>query len=540
METDGMKYARSVLNGEVVAGNLIKLACTRFLNDLERKDLVFDFEKADYVKRFISLFHHFTGKFSKVKFELLPWQKMLVENLYGFYWLDGRRRFTTCYLQLARKGGKTELAAALVLYHLIADGEPDSNVFLCASSKEQAKYAYKACKEFATQLDVKENIYKCYRDEIKYNKGTNRLKVLASDAKRLDGSNPSCILIDEYHAHPNSDVRDAMKSGTGMRTQPMEIVITTAGTSKLTPCYTLRCACVEVLHSLKIDDSQFTLIFELDEGDDWTNPDNFIKAQPNLGVTVSLDYMLTELQKAKNQPSEEPNFKTKLLNMFVDSYTVWIPSQYLLDSSKPVNFEDFKGERSYLGVDLASVSDLTVVSYLFNKDDKYFIKCLFYLPEESLNTSPDSAFYKQWKREGYLITTPGNVTDYDYILADIKDVSKIFKIRTIYYDSWNATSFATKATSERLPLEPFSQTTGNFNGATRELERLMLTGQVVIDNNPILRWNFDNIALRADYNGNVKPDKNKSGSKIDGVIATIQALAAYMKDNNKPKTKIYS
>ena len=535
----GKQYALDVLEGKIVTGKLIKLACKRYLEDLERVDLIFNIEKAERVKKFIGLFTHFTGKFDKQPFELLNYQHFLIENLYGFYWLDGRRRFTSCYLQMARKSGKTQLSAALVLYHLIADGEPDANVFLAASSKEQAKIAYKAAKEFAIQLDTKEKLYKCYRDEIKFNKGTNRLKVLASDSRRLDGYNPSAYIIDEYHAHPNSDVRDAMKSGTGMRINPMEVIITTAGTSKLSPCFALRSTCVEVLHGLKTDDSQFSMIFELDENDDWTEPDNFIKAQPNLGITVTREYMLSELQKAKNQPSEEPNFRTKLLNQFVDSYSVWIPSHYILESSKPLTFEYFKGERAYCGIDLASVSDLTVVSYLFFKDEKYQIKCLFYLPEESLNISPDRAFYKQWVREGFLKVTPGNVTDYDYILSDLLSVGKLFKIRTIYYDSWNATNFAIKATSERLPLEQFSQTIGNFNGATREIERLLLTKQVVIDNNPILRWNFENVVLRTDYNGNCKPDKAKSGSKIDGVIASIQALAAYMKDNSKTKIKIH-
>lgn len=537
-KTDGMQYAEDVLSGSINAGTLIKLACHRFLDDLNREDLVFNEERANHVKKFIGLFHHYTGKFDKKQFTLLPWQHLFIENLYGFYWLDGRRRFNSAYLQLARKGGKTQLSAALCLYHLIADGEPDANVFLAAGSKEQAKIAYKACRILATQLDPKEKLYRCFRDEITFNKIPNKLKVLASDSTKLDGYNPSAYLIDEYHGHANSLVRDVLKSGTGMRISPMEIIITTAGFNKLLPCYTLRNTCADVLHNLTIDDTLFAMIFELDEEDDWQDEKNFVKCQPNLDITISREYMRARVQSAKNTPSDETEIRTKIFNMWCDAANIWIPSSYILSNSKRLDINDFAGLPCYIGVDLASTQDLTVSIFTFIKDGHIYSIPKFYIPEESLKTRIDKEIYKQWKRDGYLNVTPGNVTDYEYITKDIMDASKIVKIRKIAYDDWNATQWATDCTKLRLPLEPFSQMLGNFNGPTRELERLLMTNKITIDNNPILRWNFSNVTIRMDCNGNVKPDKAKSANKIDGVIALIQSIAILIEDSRRVKSKI--
>jgi len=539
METEGIKYAKAVLKGDIVAGKLIKLACQRFLNDLERTDLVFDYEKADYVKRFIGLFHHYTGKFNKKPFTLLPWQNLFIENIYGFYWLDGRRRFNTAYLQLARKGGKTQLSAALCLYHLIADGEPNANVFLAASSKEQAKIAYDAVRILAQQLDPKEKLYRCLRDGITFNKLPNKLKVLASDATKLDGYNPSAILIDEYHAHPNALVRNVLKSGTGMRISPIEIIITTAGFHKLAPCYILRNTCVDILKGNKTDDVLFPMIFELDEEDDWQDEENFIKCQPNLGVTIAKEYMLAAINGVKNTPSDEVEVKTKLFNIWCDASSIWIASNYITDNSKKLSFDDFKNEPCYVGVDLAATEDLTAVVYSFKKNDQLYSIPMFYLPAESLQKGRNRELYKQWYREGYLKLTPRNVTDYNYITDDILEVSKKCKIKKIAYDRFNSTQWAIEATRLRLPLEIFSQALGNFNGITREMERLLLTNKITLDNNPILQWNFENVAIKTDHNGNVKPDKERSANKIDGVISLLQSVAILIDESAKPPTKIY-
>ena len=539
MITEGEQYALDILSGKIISGSFIKLACKRYLEDRQRTDLDFNIEKADYVKKFIGLFHHYTGKFDKQKFNLLPWQSFLVENLYGFYWKDGRRRFNTSFIQLARKAGKTQLSAALCLYHLIADGEPDAKVFLAAASKDQANIAYSAVSALAKQLDPKEKMYKCYRSEIIFNKSTNRLKVLASDSTKLDGYNPSAYLIDEYHAHPTSAVRDVLKSGIGMRISPMEILISTAGFNKLSPCYTLRTTCIDILHGLKQDDSLFTMIFELDENDDWELEENWIKAQPNLDVTVTRAYMRNQVVAAKNNPTEEVGILTKNFNKWCDAENIWINSDVISRNSKSLNIEDFRKEQCYVGVDLASVQDLTAVAYMFFKDGKRYVFIKYYIPAESLNTRADKELYKDWCRRGLLTVTQGNVTDYDYITKDILDMSNICKIKHIAYDKWNSTQWATQATVLRLPLEEYSQSIGNFNAPTRELERLLLSDEIILDNNEILRWNFENVQLKRDHNGNVKPSKEHDKKKIDGVIAVIQALAMLIKDSAKPITKIH-
>ena len=329
-----------------------------------------------------------------------------------------------------------------------------------------------------------------------------------------------------------------ISSSQGMRSNPQLLTITTAGFNKTLPCYLLRQVNTEVLEGLKIDDSAFCMIFTLDEGDDWQDEKNWIKSNPNLGVTVTTKYLSDQVNKAKNNPSEEVNILTKNFNMWCETSEVWIPSHYIASNSKELHFDYFAGERCYIGVDLASVQDLTAVVFAFKVEDHYYLIPKFYIPEESLQTRTDKETYKQWIREGYLKVTPGNVTDYDYITRDILEAKKTVTIKKIAYDQWNSTQWASQCTSMRLPLEPFSQTIGNFNGATREMERLVMQNKVTFDNNPILRWNFNNVTIRTDANGNIKPDKSRSNSKIDGVIASIQALSILLEASSKRKTTI--
>ena len=532
------RYCKDIKSGKIPTCRFVKLAVKRFEADLLRKDLIFDRKKVQRVISFIALLKHTVGKFENKPFVLSDWQVFIVANLYGFYHLNGSRRFTSAYIELARKGGKTAFVGALALYGLSADGEGGAEVLLAANSKEQAKIAFKIASNFVLKLDGKAKYFSPFRNEIKFNITKSTMMVLAADATKLDGLNCSCGIIDEYHSAPNSSVRDVISSSQGMRENPQLLTITTAGFNKTFPCYLLRQTNIEVLEGLKKDDSSFSMIYTLDELDDWQDPKVWVKSNPNLGITVTKKYLSDQVLKAKNNPSEEVNILTKNFNVWCDTSTVWIPSHYILSNSEDLKFTDFSGSKCYIGVDLASVQDLTAVVYVFKQNEKIYIIPKFFIPEESLQTRVDKETYKQWVKEGYLYVTPGNVTDYEYITADLLAVSKILKVRKIAYDSWNSTQWATSATLLKLPLEPFSQTVGNFNGATRELERLIMTGRVVFDNNPILRWNFGNVVIRTDANGNIKPDKARSISKIDGVIAAIQGMAMYIEDSKKKQTRI--
>lgn len=529
MKTNYLQYPIDVLEGKVIAGQNIKLACQRFQNDLKRTDIYLNTKVVDKAIKFISCLRHFKGKSSGQQFILEPWQAWIVANIVGWYRIDTKtRRFTSSYIEVSRKNGKSALAAALCMYFLLADGEDGAEVDLAANSKEQAKIAYEFCQAFARQLDPKSKYLRTYRDKIFFDLNNSKLNVFAADDSKLDGFNASFALVDEYHSAKNSKVRDVIKSSMGMRANPHLCTITTAGFDKNLPCYKLREVAIEVASGVKTDDELFSAIYSLDEDDDWNDNSVWVKSNPNLNITVTSKYIRGQVNSAINNPSEEVGVKTKTLNIWCDSLKVWIPDTYILKSTKPVNLRQFRDELCYVGVDLAATSDLTAVSFLVVKDDRYYFKTHYYLPESALIEKTDKELYKYWRQEGFLTVTPGNVTDYDYITKDILKASEYLSIRAIGYDKYNATQWAIDATELGLPLVEYSQSLVNFNRPTKELERLVLGGKCVFDNNEITRYCFRNVELKSDWNNNCKPSKAVDKNKIDGVIAIIQALGEYL------------
>lgn len=526
-----LQYPSDVLSGKVIAGECIKQACSRFFDLMEDERYFFDEGKVDDVIRLFHHLKHFKGRHSGQPFLLEPWQEWIIASIYGFYSKeDGSRLTQTVYIEVARKNGKTALAAGIGLNALFNDGEDGAEVYFAANSKDQVKIsAWPLCSNFAKSFDPSEKYLKVFRDTIQYNRTVSWLKVLAADSTKLDGPNPSTFILDEYHAAKNNSLKAVLESGQGTRDNPLEIIITTAGFDKLGPCYELRTTATEILSGLKQDDSFFIAIYSLDKDDDWKDERNWIKSNPNLDVTVKSTYLRKEVRKAVNTPSDEVNVKTKNLNMWCDSSDVWIPDDYILSNSSSVSISDFSLENDcYVGIDLSSTSDLTAVSFMIPKDGKFYFKNNYYLPEDALKTKKNKEQYGEWVRNGHLKLTPGNVVDYDYILRDIMSVDNNVYISKVGYDAWNSTQFVINATDKGLPMEPVSQSIGNFNRPTKEMERAILSGKAVIDNNPITRFCFRNVVMRLDYNGNTKPSKEHSDKKIDGVIAMIEAMGVYL------------
>lgn len=522
-----IQYARDVLDGKVVAGEFVRLAAHRFFAFMDKYE--FRKDKVDYVIRFFHALKHFTGNHAGKPFILLPWQQFVIASIYGFYKSDGSRLTKYVYIEIARKNGKTAFAAGMCLYHLIADGEMDAEVELAANSKEQAKIAFKFCSNFSREMDPSGRILIPYRDKVQYPKKLSLLQVLAADDSKLDGFNASMYLLDEYHAAKNSGLKDVLQSSQGMRNNPLGVVITTAGFDKLGPCYEYRTMCTEVLNGLKEDDSLFAAIYSMDINDDWKDETNWIKCNPNMDVTVKREYLKQQVTNAVNTPSDEVGVKTKNFNVWCDSEDVWIPDHYILDSSKAVDLNDYKDMDCYCGVDLSSTSDLTSVAFMIPLEDGSFVfKNKYYLPEVALTEKRFKELYGGWRRQKLITITPGNVTDYDFILNDLMDAGNIVNIAKVGYDQWNATQFVINAEARGLPMEPVSQSIGNFNRPTKELERLMLSGHVVLDNNVINRHCYRNVVITRDKNGNVKPSKQFEEKKIDGVIAEIMALGSYL------------
>lgn len=530
------EYATKVVNGKIVAGKLMKLACKRYLEWFKRKDYVFDAEKADRVCNFCEKLTLSTGKFANKKLQLMDWQRFIIYNLYGFVRKsDGNRVIRQCYLQLARKSSKTSTAAALALYHLIADREMDGQIIFAANSSAQAELAFSIADSFVRKLDPNSKYFRRYRQSIKFDKTKSLIKVVSADAKRLDGLNVSMAVIDEYHAAPNNAVADVLESSVGMRTQPLILYITTAGFDLTGPCYEMRNTCVNILEGKLEDDTLGAFIFEMDEDDDIEDSRNWVKCQPSLGITVTDEYIQKELRTAKNTPSLFVNFKTKTLNYWCASEQgEWIPYDYIKKSMKKVDLKDFTDYYAYCGVDFSEVSDMTAFSLMWVDDDseKWIFKNYYYLPSSALVESPNRDLYKKWSKKGCLNIVSGDVIDYNYIINDLLKINEENPIKIIAYDAWKSRQAIIRLTEEGFNCQAYSQSMGNMSIPTTQMELFVRSGKVIIDDNPITAWMFSNVVIKSDYNDNRKPVKaeKKSKYKIDGVIAMLESLGTYLSE----------
>jgi len=539
------KYCTQILSGEIPSGIHLRNAVARFQADLLNADangLEFREGSVKKVIKFISELKHSAGEHAGKPFNLIPWQVFVIANLYGWYRLDSNtRRFRTCYLEMARKQGKTALVAALALYGLVGDGEEGAEILLAANSKPQADIAFNMVRSFSKGYDPDEKLLRRYRSDIVLDTSertsSNRsvdisafIKTLAADATKLDGYNCSLGIVDEYHSAANSAVRDVIRSSQGMRSNPLLITITTAGFDKNGPCYELRTVATEIASGVKKDDSFFAAIYSLDKDDDWQDPSVWIKSNPNLGITVKKSWLQEQVNQAINSPMDQVQVKTKNLNMWCDSAETWILDEYIMNATKKIETSDFKGRNCFVGVDLASISDLTAICYMWVIEGEFYFKTEYYSPEEALTKKVhvDQDKYKDWRAHGYLNVIPGSVTDYDYLINNMVEVDNECGIRLAFYDKWNASQWSIMAKQKGFNIEAFAQNIGNFNSPTKEFERLMLAGKVYIDDNPINRYCLRNVYLKPDANGNVRPLKMNEKSKIDGVIAMLLALAVYL------------
>ncbi len=424
----------------------------------------------------------------------------------------------------------TFFAAALGLYALIGDGENNSEVELIANSKKQAQICFDMCSNIISKLDPRHKYFKPYRDKIKFDYTKSFLQVLSSDSGCNDGWNSYCFIADEVHAYPDSKMFDVMKSSQGMRDNPLAISITTAGFNLFSFAYTQRKTNIEILYGQKEDDSQFSAIYTLDEDDDFTDESVWVKANPNLNVTVKPQYLREQIQQAKNNPSLEISTRTKNFNQWLATSTIWLNNDVLMEHSKKVDLNDYKDKDlvAYVGVDLSAVSDLTAVSVMIPTEDKLIFKNFYYLPKSVLVNNSNAEKYKFWATQGLLTLTQGNVTDYDYITNDIVKINEIIPIQLVAYDRYNATTWSIQMTELGMPMQAFSQSMMNFTIPTKTLERNIKMGNVIIDDNEMTRWCFGNVVLKYDWNDNCRPIKEENQQKIDGVVAMLQAVGGYL------------
>ena len=525
------EYALDVVNHQITASKYVFLSCKRFLEWFERDDIEFRTDKVDKVVTFISHLKHYMGASTDKPFILSDWQFFIIENLFGWYYRGTNKRVTkNAYIEVGRKAGKTTLLSAIALYALMADGENGAEVDCIANTRQQAKILFDTASYLAETLDPKHKYIKPFRDKIKFATTKSHIQVLSSDAKTLDGFNASLFVEDELHEAKDSRLYDVMKSSQGMRRNPLAVCITSAGFNKYSFCYQMRKTCIEILEGTKTDDTQFSAIYCLDDEDDWRDETVWAKANPNVGITVSYEYLREQVTQATNNTALEVGVRTKNFGQWVDSEDIWISDDDINSVSDTINLSNFVDAVGYIGVDLSKVSDLTAVSLMIPYEGKFYFLVKYYLPETAMEGNSNVSKYQQWVKDGYLTITKGRTTNYDYIIDDIKKWNEIIPIQIVGYDAYNAKQWSNDMQNEGFVMKPFSQSLANFNFPTKELERLIKNGDVVIEENDLTKFCFKNVVIIEDHAENFKPTKETNQNKIDGVIAMIEALGVYLSE----------
>lgn len=530
------KYIEDVKTGKKIAGLHIKQAIARFEEFISRDDMYFDEEPVNECIEFISIIHHHKGKCAGKPFICEPWEQFIIAAILGVKWKDtGLRVCRETYIQVARKAGKDALMAAIALYMLIADGENSPEIACLANSRDQARILFSEyITKFSNYIDPKHTELKLFRNYIKCESTDGIVKVYSADASKLDGLNISCGFVDEYHEAKDRQLYDVMKSSQGMREQPLMFIISTAGFNLDGPCHDMYELSIQVLAKVKTMDNFFPFIWDLDEDDDWQDEKNWEKCQPNLDVTVTREYMREEANKALMDSTAASGVLTKTFNKWVQSKVMWIPQNIIANLMKPVDMKIFEGKTVILGADLSTVSDFSSLTLLLppspENDDKFIFKTWVFLPENTIKEHPNRVLYEKFIDEGTMIVTPGNVIDNDFIIAKIGELAKICNISGIYLDKWNAISIQVALTERGYNVQEFSQAIGNYNGCTKEFERLAREGKIIIDKSSCVLWQFGNAFLKTDFNGNTKPSKESASKKIDSVISITTALGAYLKE----------
>lgn len=525
-------YVKGIKEGLIPSGDLIKLAVARFEDFINRPDIYFDGECVDECIDFIATLKHFLGKSAGKPFILEPFQEFIIASVFGLKWKNtGFRVCTEMYMQVSRKCGKDALLAAICLYMMIIDGEASPEIICAANSTEQSRILFNYITQFSKSIDKDERVIKHFRNFVKTPFNNGICKVISSDASKQDGGNTSCFALDEFHEARDRRMYDVLKSSQAMRQQPLAVIITTAGYNMESPCHDMYTLGVEVLNGVKTMDNFFPFIWQLNPDDDWTDPKNFIKCQPNLGVTVTEEFMLGEVNKAKVDPSAETGVKTKTFNIWCSSELQWIKPEVMVQLMKDIKLEDYAGYSCIVGVDLSSVGDMTAISVMIPIENKRIFFNWSFLPEETYTNHPNKALYEKFHKAGELDITPGNVIDHDYITNKIAWINTICSVTAIYYDPYNSSQWAVNMTDMGYNMQPYGQNIGNMTRPTKEFQRLVLSGEMVMQKSSNFLWQIMGASIKEDANQNIKVIKTSyNRQKIDNVIACITALGGFLKE----------
>ena len=534
-------YCLQVLDGTIPANKFVKQCCERQLRDLTKEGskgfpYIYDPAKGANVCTFVELLPHIKGKLAGQPIQLEPWQIFIVMTAFSWVHKDtGFRRFRRTYIEVPRGNGKSAISSAIGLYALAKDEEGGAEVYSFATTRDQAKIVFGDAQQMARKTAGLRNHFglEVNAHNINILKTASKFEALSSEGSTLDGLNTHFAIIDELHAHKTRSVYDVVETSIGKRTQSMLWIITTAGSNRAGICYEVRGFVRKVLDGSAVDETQFGIIYGLDDGDDWTTEEALIKANPNWGVSVMPEVLLPLQAKAMSMPSAANNFRTKHLNEWVNADVSWMDMRAwdaCADSSLTV--EDFEGQPCFMALDLASKTDIAAKINLYVRDGHYYAFGDYYLPRDTVDKGENSQ-YSGWESLGLLTVTDGAIIDFMVIENKILEDCKRFEVIEVPYDPFQATQLSMRLLNQGVNMVEVRPTVLNFSEPMKQLEALVLDKKFHHNGDPVLTWMVSNVVCHTDAKDNIYPRKERHENKIDGVVALIMALSRAIADNNE-------
>lgn len=534
------RYVKSVLKTPKLYPKTIHQACTRYNSDKQRNDIYLDAKAADFVIGVVESMPHTKGELQGQPMLLEDWQCFFYVNVFGWKWKDsGFRRFRYVFLFVPRKNGKTAMAIPTALLMFAVDQEKGAEVFLGAVGEQHAKrllfkpakYICQKYTEFADKYNIVVNATTIVR--------TDNDSVLTTVIKSPnDGDSPHCAVIDEMHEHKNNDQYETFDTGMGARRQPLLLVITTAGTDLGSPCKAEYDDCLKTLNGSYVADDKFAMVYAPDKGDNWQDVATLRKVNPNMGISISESYLLSQLDKAKQSAVKQNAFKTKHVNYWVGSKAAWMNMLLWQRQAKPLDINDFRGEQCHITGDLASTLDVCALHVTFKRGEEYFSFPYFYIPEEAIS-KVDA--YRRFVDEGELTVTDGDMTDYAYIENEILRIAKEFDVLSISFDPYQATYLQTRLAKDTTvgdKIVTFAMNRQNLSDPMNELEGRIANRQYWHDGNSCMTWmvgNTCNLINAGEQSYPVKENRNDKRCHIDGSITAIMGVGRWLAEDTEAK-----
>lgn len=535
------RYIDAVLNDKIPVCKWVRLAVERHLNDLKtagKRGFYFDEKQSERVLQFFMFLRHSKGEWAGSRFVLSPWEQFVIYCIYGWRRKkDGLRRFSNVYLEVARKNGKSTFAAGNGIYLLDGDGEPGAEVYSAATKRDQARIILSEAQRMVRSSPELKKFITVTSGNLNVLDTGSKFEALSSDSNTLDGLNVHGGIIDELHAHKTREVYDLINTATGARRQPMLFSITTAGVNQNGICREQHNHAEKVLLGIIPDDTFFGMIFTLDKDDDWEDEINWIKSNPNLGVSVYVEDLRKKARSAKTSPGSLNAFLRLHMNVWTAAESIWILPDIWKNSAGIVNKEELRGCECYGGLDLSTTTDISALTLTFPQPDGSFKSLYeFWIPADRIEerVKRDRVPYDVWVRDGLIHATDGSVIDYDFIEHRIIELSHIYKIRELAYDPYNATEITNHLIDCGLEMVAFRQGFMSISPAAKQLEILIMSAKYHHGNNPVMTWMMSNVVIRQDPAGNIKLDKEKSREKIDGPVSAVMAIGRAAAQGGSP------